>query len=630
MKKNIPMTNSLFIEKRTFLFKWFRHFLVFFLLIGLFLVLSGCGTKIGTRKIGFEPVYKKINNNALQDEGFTTTSKGVLLRYNLDSGYKTDPRGTLAILQEKTRHDNRRDLLFALAELNYDSAGGSESKQYYLNAAVFAYFYLFEPNMDIPVDPYNRNFRRACDLYNIALARSFTEPSGTLDLKGGVRKLPRGSIPMTLDLGSFPWDPESDPGSVLAADALDVYGLSHRNRESGIGVPFIVVMDQKKGLPVKRSFPGTLMLKFEGGLKAFHQDTMKGQMVLHPAFNDAKIEIADNPVPLERDISVQLAYTLNQPALWDAGFKEFFTGKSRFDTGLYQIMPHSSGKVPVVFVHGTFSNPVAWVEMAKTLMADPIIRDRFQFWFYLYDSNQPVTLSALYFRGALKEKIKALDPDGNNPFLNHMVVIGHSQGGLLTKLTATDTGDEIIRSVLGKGLDELDVSDEQRMNIKRASVFESLPFVKRVVFISTPHRGSSLVTGWVRNFIRKLVTLPAKVLDTTSDVMAAIPEENIPDKWHHEETFTSIDSMSPDNPALIALSEIELAHGVKGHSIIAVKGDDDPIKGTDGVVTYESAHLDYVESEFIVQPCDHSSQWHPLTIEEVRRILHLHLKESNF
>ena len=45
--------------------------------------------------------------------------------------------------------------------------------------------------------------------------------------------------------------------------------------------------------------------------------------------------------------------------------------------------------------------------------------------------------------------------------------------------------------------------------------------------------------------------------------------------------------------------------------------------GDDGVVKYESAHIDGVESEVVVR-WEHSVQAHPNAIEEVRRILLLH------
>jgi len=85
--------------------------------------------------------------------------------------------------------------------------------------------------------------------------------------------------------------------------------------------------------------------------------------------------------------------------------------------------------------------------------------------------------------------------------------------------------------------------------------------------------------------------------------------------------------MSPDNPLIKALAEIPLAPGVRGHSIIAVHTPGDPKLGNDGVVEYTSAHLNGMESEFIVRS-DHSSQLNPLAIDEVRRILLEYMPKS--
>jgi hypothetical protein len=69
------------------------------------------------------------------------------------------------------------------------------------------------------------------------------------------------------------------------------------------------------------------------------------------------------------------------------------------------------------------------------------------------------------------------------------------------------------------------------------------------------------------------------------------------------------------------------AENVKLNSIIAVKPALDIETGNDGVVAYQSAHLDGAESEFVVR-WRHSCQGHPLVIEEVRRILLEHLRAS--
>ena len=203
-----------------------------------------------------------------------------------------------------------------------------------------------------------------------------------------------------------------------------------------------------------------------------------------------------------------------------------------------------------------------------------------------------------------------------------MVVIGHSQGGLLVKLTATDTGDKLWRAMNTNRLEELNLTPEQRALIRKYAFYEALPFVKEVVFISTPHRGSYKLGNFLQYLAQKLVELPAKLVNQSKELAGLSQKLNFPSQLRS--IPTSLDSMSPKNPFLLALADIPLAPGVKGHSIIAVQGNGDYHQGKDGIVSYQSAHVDYVESEFIVRSF-HSCQDKPATIEEVRRILREHL-----
>jgi hypothetical protein len=209
-----------------------------------------------------------------------------------------------------------------------------------------------------------------------------------------------------------------------------------------------------------------------------------------------------------------------------------------------------------------------------------------------------------------------------------MVVIGHSQGGLLTKMIATDSGDAFVRGATGKSLAELDISEEDKSNLEKEAVVEAVPFVNRVVFISTPHRGSYLSKNWVRTFVLKLVKFPQTVLQSTANLMTTLTDAGVAEAMARPFiNMTSLDVMSPDSPILKIMAEIPLAEGITGHSIISIDGNDTPPEGDDGVVKYTSAHVDYVESEFIVQS-PHSCQSHPLVIEEVRRILLKHLQQD--
>jgi pimeloyl-ACP methyl ester carboxylesterase len=261
--------------------------------------------------------------------------------------------------------------------------------------------------------------------------------------------------------------------------------------------------------------------------------------------------------------------------------------------------------------------------MVNTLSGDPELQQRCQFWLFIYNSGNPAAYSAVQLREALTAKVQELDPEGQDPALRQMVVIGHSQGGLLTRLTATDTGDQLLRAVLHKPAGEdLGLTADQRTNLARYLCFEALPFVTRVVFISTPHRGSYLAGGLVRRVARKLVRLPSRVLDFSKDMAGLSEQLDLPKEL--KGGLTSLDSMSPKNPFLLKLAELPLAPNITGHSIIAVKGDGDPQQGKDGLVRYSSAHVAYVKSEVIVRG-PHSCQDLPPAIEEVRRILREHL-----
>ena len=93
-------------------------------------------------------------------------------------------------------------------------------------------------------------------------------------------------------------------------------------------------------------------------------------------------------------------------------------------------------------------------------------------------------------RDALQDAVAALDPSGRNPALHEMVVIGHSQGGLLTKMAAVDLGDRFWNAAFKKPPEEMEISPESREMLKRALFIKPVPSVKRLIYIATPHGGS--------------------------------------------------------------------------------------------------------------------------------------------
>jgi pimeloyl-ACP methyl ester carboxylesterase len=598
----------------------------------LTLLLAGCTTPIGATKTSMRVAYRQANASAVEGEA-SRASRLVLHRFDLDKQFASHPADALKFLHERACQDDRRDLVFALAELSYLHAyrldhsmkawEPKNARDYYLSAAIYSYLYLFGAGHQPPPTKFDDRFRIACEVYNAGLAKGLGAPERTnavVLLDDGPRQLPPGRVEVRLDTNAFPFA-MSRFENFLSADQFLVRGLSVRDCQSGLGAPLIGVGKHVDQSSMTRRLPATIFGRPNGDLKAWNAGQLSLSLELYSAYGSDSIKVDDATIPLETDLTAPLAHALNQSFVWSLGMGQFLSSVERIKSDVYQTQPYQRGRIPVVFVHGTFSSPIWWAEMMNTLRADPEIRQRYQFWFFIYNSGNPTPFSALKLRECLAEKVKQLDPDGTDSALQQMVLIGHSQGGLLTKLTATDTGDRLWQALGIKSLDNAKLTEKQRELIRRYTVFEPLPFVKQVIFISTPHRGSYLSTGFVRKLTHKFVSLPGKLLQQAGELSGAVKTLNV--QGLHG-VPTSLDSMACDNKYLLALAEIPTAPGVTSHSIIAVQDEGDYHKGKDGLVAYPSAHVDYAASEFIVRSF-HSCQDKPPTIEEVRRILFEHL-----
>ncbi len=598
------------------------------------LLAGGCATTtpVGVDRLGVRQAYVQINRSALNSRGPGSQTLAVLHRYALDDLADDDPLQCLRRLHAAALRDERRDTLLALAEicfhcgkrgLKFEEEGRELGRfNLYLAAAAYAYLYLLEPDKKPAPSSFDREFRLACDLYNRSVALAFIESKRLVRFDREHIPLPVGSLSLAPGVSDLPVT--AAPYQVFTpADEFHVRGLSVRNRSGGLGAPLVASGKRHLDYPVGNASPATLFLRVEGGLREMDSGSCKGWVEVFSPLVRHEVVIAGKAVPIEADMTAQLAYVLENPALWSLGLKMFRLGQMPYPPGIYPIHPYEREKIPVVLVHGTMSSPVWWAEMLNTLSADPLLREKVQFWLYLYDSGKPIVYSARDLQEKLSAYIRKCDPDGSDPALRNMVVVGHSQGGLLTRLVSTDTGEAVIRAITGKSLEELKLPAKERGLVERYGIFRPVPQVRRVVFISTPHRGSFRAGSFARSLARRFIRLPAEVVKSGTDLFAITQRVKLPGTLV-DGIPTSIDSMAPDNPTLAALASLPTAPGITAHSIIAVRPGRQPPDGDDGVVTYASARLEGAASEYVV-PGAHSCQGNPLTIEEVRRILLAHL-----
>ena len=211
--------------------------------------------------------------------------------------------------------------------------------------------------------------------------------------------------------------------------------------------------------------------------------------------------------------------------------------------------------------------------MWNTLRADPVIRERYQFWAFNYASGKPITMSANILRDELMHDVATLDPENKDAALRQMVVIGHSQGGLLAKLTATDTGDKLWQTVSKTNIDLLNIDPQTRELLRTNFFFKPLPCVSRVIFVSTPHRGSYQNTMFVQNLLNRFMKFPSDLLAASASLQNLKDLINLPPALRNG-VPTSLNGMATDNPFMLALADIPVAPGIKANSIIAIKADD--------------------------------------------------------
>ncbi len=307
-------------------------------------------------------------------------------------------------------------------------------------------------------------------------------------------------------------------------------------------------------------------------------------------------------------------------AYW-AGFSTPAATEAR--TGLYAVTPYYPGKIPVVLVHGLLSEPRTWDEMLNKIRNDPRIDANFQFWVFMYPTGNSYVQSAADLREDLNETLIQLDPYRNDAALSHMVLVGHSMGGLLSKLQVTYSDQTLWQTISDRPIDDFEVDMDTRTQMERALFFEPQPFIERVVYIGTPHAGSTVsqsTIGWLGN---KLVRFPRglqenyqHIVQNNLSLLRTDSAASIP---------TSIDRLAPGDSILLATQQLQVNAQVKQHSII---GNGHPLPDEtdgDGVVSFASAKLAGVESEYVIQAEHSDLHKDEGSIYEVERILMEHL-----
>jgi len=628
-------------------------------LAGAVLVLAaGCssGKLVTLRSVPKNPLVEQFG--LVSDESFRPSPRTMqLLRfYDLARWLDDDPKRLLAELQAVIDREPSIDKLYAYSELSYLAARRVERRDprqamdLYGASVLYAYQYLFDARFAPQWNPYDPQFRGACDLYNGSLEAALRLLCSHGGLKPGTSctiRTAAGYWDVAMELRGGRWCNEDFDRFEFVSD-YELNGLRNHYRTYGLGVPLVAIRKSYPGepatakyYPIDLSFPVTVLMRPEPGANvdprtgAVHHHAV---LEIYDPLTIADIAIHGRRVPLESDLSTPLAFFLSKPELeqlatagllWPEELLKLRPDRPAPIMGLYMMQPYEPDKIPVVMIHGLWSSPITWMEMFNDLRNAPEIRDRYQFWFYLYPTGEPFWVSAARLRRDLDQARASLDPQRRNPALDQMVLIGHSMGGLLARLQTLDSGNTFWRLVSDAPFEQVEADPAAKQELHDIFFFHPNPSVRRVITIGTPHQGSHFSTDATRWLMSKLITLPQKLLHGQQEIVAR-NGRLIRDK-RLLEIETSIDSLAPGTPYLAAMRTATRPPWVRYHNVIGLVPDKGFLgyvaAGTDGVVARESAHAADAESELTVE-ADHTTvHAHPLAVLEVRRILLEHLEE---
>ncbi len=628
------------------------------------------GSPLRVEHASTDAARRATHTNVAATGDLSDYSKIVLRNHELLKRYdESPPEAIVALHEEVLEGRGGSDEYFALAELSFFYAEGlerkawrrararekrinrgmvrkdpiytsdeapliSEANKYYRAAVVYAYTFLFSDDEASTVTLIDPRVRVAADLYARGLVESFRDLDEYQQFTGGRFELPFGELDVAFDETELRWQNRLLI-DFLPAHEFEIEGLRNRYRRSGVGAPLAA-----RTRPLDPNDPAGYLVAHKAVVAVnalllipdpraqLQTGVIESRLLITPAAESEPVVIDGEPLPLEIQPSVALAASLEESDVWEGRLGVFFgrLTKVNEDNRFFGWEPRRSGQIPVVFVHGTMSTPVIWADMVNDLQNDPIIRDRYQFLFFRYESGNPILYSSMLLRRSLDRAITSLDPEGTDACLRDAVIIGHSQGGLLAKGISIESGDTIWDSFFDEPLEETRFSDATKALLREAVFIEPDEAVGRVIFISTPHRGSYIASS---DILRRLsswaIRFPADLAQVAADASGISDDPQ--SVYRGVRVRTSIDNMSPNDEFIQVLSSIPVAPSVPAHSIISVKPGQDIETGDDGVVKYRSAHIEEAQSELVVR-VSHSSQAHPKTIEEVRRILLLHELES--
>ncbi|UOG19509.1 alpha/beta fold hydrolase [Acinetobacter sp. PK01] len=512
----------------------------------------------------------------------------------------------------------------------------------------YSYAYMFKTQRGPEDRIFDNRQVQIRDFYNLAIAKLSNAYSLRHPEKEVQRQIKIGQSVYQIDFSNYPLLKDQKIEQLMSSYNLNFSGLRSINRRDGFGSEFVVVLpDSNQQKESNQYVIDPLNFSYESGINpnihkarylaatftaepkaatSVNDILTKPEFVIraYDPYQYESIPLAGRTYPLAANFSTPYGLWLAQNNLGKAAYLTLIDRENRLTMPhLYMLEPYNPNKKVIVLVHGLASSPEAWVRLTNDIMGDKVLRENYQVWQVFYSTNMPIIESRLQIYALLKQSFAQVN--ANAAAKNDAVLIGHSMGGIISRLLVSDA--DVTKKALSM------MSNRQLSKYKKVPIvaqrmqIKDIPNFSRAIFISAPHHGTAYADLWFTRAARKIIKLPGAFLTAVGDTLQSqdLDFSDLAKQIDQGLIQNGPSDLSHKSKFMATTSDIMPRKGLLFHSIMGNDTkSDDPNLITDGIVPYKSAHLEGAVSEKIIQG-GHSIQETPEAVLELRRILRLHL-----
>ena len=336
-----------------------------------------------------------------------------------------------------------------------------------------------------------------------------------------------------------------------------------------------------------------------------------------------RVSLAGAARTLAGDFDAPIAYLERSTKGMESGWAGLLNPSQDVNRAFLGLLePFQPGKIPIIFVHGLYDTPYTFTDLMNGLRLKPGFLDRYQIAGYRYATGLTFLHSAAQFRRDLHRFEATFDPTRTDAGVQDAVLIGHSMGGLQVKLQLVSSGDAFWNLVACRPLETLAVNDRARASLSALFYFEPVPFIRRAIFLATPHDGLSAAATPGGVLSERLTRPPQDMTGLAAQVDRDNPGAIRP---YMHDLPNSIGMLRRREPTHRALRSLPISPAVRINTV-AGTGRFVPtaIARGDGIVPISSARHEGAESEVLVPESHTTINTSQYTLVEVDRILKRH------